>query len=300
MKFSIILSTVNRASLLDQTLESVRRAETKDVEIEVVVVDNGSTDETANLLRSWAQRLPLNHFHETRPGKNLCLNRAIRRASGDYFVFTDDDVVVTHQWISALANAASERPSALLFGGKITPLFPFNTPDWIRGLALRYPVLYGYYAPAMATGPVENPPLGANLMVRADVFDRYRYDESIGPAGKSYAMGSETEFLVRVQREEKCDFIYVDEAEVKHVIRPDQIKSEWILGRAHRAGRGMARAITTNRVRLFRVPWTIWVRHLLAMLKTVGKPPASLENYFDVHWNREKLKGCVYEYRTGE
>jgi hypothetical protein len=73
------------------------------------------------------------------------------------------------------------------------------------------------------------------------VFDKgIRFDERIGPRGKSYPMGSETEFNLRLARLGHAA-VYVPQATVRHQIRPEQMTRTWLVGRAFREGRGEAR-----------------------------------------------------------
>ena len=129
--------------------------------------------------------------------------------------------------------------------------------------------------------------------------DDFRYDESIGPSGKSYAMGSETEFLVRVKSALNCDYIYLPNATVEHVVRPEQTEWSWILRRGHRAGRGMARTIKTARLRIAGVPWTVWLRYVQSLLPLFGKWRIKTAATFDLHWQFQKFSGCIFEFRNG-
>ena len=298
LRFSVILSTLNRAKLIGETLRSFQQLDAGEFQLEFVVVDNGSSDETGRVLDDWRGRLPLTTLYEPTPGKNICLNRAVQIAQGDYYIFTDDDVIVDQGWISAFGAAALRRPDDLLFAGVISPRFPESTPDWLREISKRYPVLYSHYEAGVSEGPTSKVPMGPNMMVKGSVFDQFRYDESIGPSGSNYAMGSETEFLSRVQRETGCEYIYVPTSRVEHIVRPEQVTEDWILGRAFRSGRGMARIITTNRIRLGGVPWPVWIRYYLAKAAGMVRRHQNLQNDFTSIWNRRQLDGCIYEFRN--
>ena len=72
----------------------------------LIAVDNASTDGTGDLMRSYADRLPIVVLHEPQAGKNRALNRAIEVAEGDFYVFTDDDVLVGENWLAAWRDVA--------------------------------------------------------------------------------------------------------------------------------------------------------------------------------------------------
>ena len=297
MKYSILLSTLNRADLIAETLKSFEQLVVDNCEVQFVIVDNGSTDETQRVLREWESRLPLLSIYEPTAGKNICLNRAIEHATGDYVIFTDDDVVADPNWITAYHAAVKRWPEELLFGGAITPRFPPGTPTWVATASSRHAVLYSEYSPAGKEGPTESIPIGPNMMVKQSVFERFRFDESIGPAGKNYAMGSETEFLVRVKANTKCNYMFVPESHVQHVVRDEQITEKWIAGRAFRAGRGMARSITTDRLKIAGVPWPIWFRYIRSRVTKLIRRNQKISEDFDSVWNQIRLEGCIHEFR---
>lgn len=238
---SILIATRDRAASLERTLESLVRQATVSLAYEILVVDNGSRDETKRVLDRFAARLPLCALDEPRPGKNRALNRALERARGELLIFTDDDVVCAPDWVASLVEASRCYSSASVFGGPIEPAFPPETPDWIR--APDFPLAsqaFGWF-PARVEGESEALPYGANLAIRAAIFEQTRFDERIGPAaGRRYAQGSEYELLMRLRaRGER--FVHVPTARIVHVLEPHQIELDWLLGRAERVGRGSAR-----------------------------------------------------------
>jgi hypothetical protein len=118
----------------------------------------------------------------------------------------------------------------------------------------------------MAEGPVEvGWVFGPNLTIRTSVFELgYRFSESIGPKGSSYAMGSETEFLFRLS-EAGFKAWHVREAVVGHIVRSRQMNMKWLLARAVRFGRGgyrrEAKGPQNGRGRIFGIP-----RYLVRMV----------------------------------
>jgi glycosyltransferase involved in cell wall biosynthesis len=195
------------------------------------------------------------------------LNRAIKRSAGRLLVFTDDDVLADEEWLAELMAAEKRWPDDSIFSGDIDPVFPEKTPQWVKELCVTRPtVVFSDYHPGDVEGPVKNPPAGPNLMIRRPVFDDYQYNEAIGPCGSQYAMGSESELLFRL-RDDGFRFIHVPTARVKHVVRPEQTEFAWLLGRAHRLGRGGRRLggkVGFGRdLRLFGLKWTGIARLLI-------------------------------------
>ena len=92
---TVLICTYNRARLLRETLASLQAMAPADaVRVEIIVVDNNSTDNT-QLVIAEAQRasaIPVIGLRETRQGKSFALNRGLEAATGDIVALTDDDV----------------------------------------------------------------------------------------------------------------------------------------------------------------------------------------------------------------
>lgn len=298
LAISVLLSTRDRASLLEATLDSLSRQVVCDIPWEVIVVDNGSSDGTPDVLRRAAEHLPLVALSEEIPGKNRALNRAIDVARGRLLVFTDDDIVPSERWLLELWEASRRWPEDAIFAGPVDPIFPPSTPDWLTAPSFRFGgPAFAKFRLEIGEGPCRETPIGPNLAMRASVFREFRYCENVGPAGRDYAMGSEAELLWRL-RATGYRFIYVPVASVGHVIRSEQTLPRWLYGRAFRYGRGCARRAADRHCReLFGVPRHLWRKLAIA---TVQSGVATLRGGVARHeWAIEfhRLRGMLYEYR---
>ena len=105
-KVSVIIATRNRSESLGRLLQSLRDSRDLDaIALEVVVVNNASTDGTAARLERTARGWPpLRALFEGRPGKNFALNKGIQAARGEILCFMDDDIVLDPQWLGALVR----------------------------------------------------------------------------------------------------------------------------------------------------------------------------------------------------
>jgi glycosyltransferase involved in cell wall biosynthesis len=86
---SVIIPTRDRAALLWEAIKSVVAVRREGFELEIIVVDDGSTDETANVVRSY----PITYLHTDRQGASAARNVGMLAARGDYIAFLDDDDV---------------------------------------------------------------------------------------------------------------------------------------------------------------------------------------------------------------
>src|SRR5215213_3679943 len=94
MRFTVAICTWNRAALLPEVLGRLARARPPAGGWELLVVNNNSTDDTERVLDAFAGRLPLRRAFEQRQGLSHARNTAVKEATGEYLVWTDDDALV--------------------------------------------------------------------------------------------------------------------------------------------------------------------------------------------------------------
>ncbi len=195
---SVIISTRDRAHYLPDVLRTLVAQECA-VPFEIVVIDNGSTDGTAEVLQEWCSRDPrIRTAPEPRPGLSRGKNAGIRTARAPLLLFTDDDVQVHPGWIAAyyalFSRNAGDTP--LLAGGPIIPI-PDDLrawPEWLADTAL---------ADAGMLDHRQQRELqrfeyvwGGNMAVPRTVFDRFGFwDESAGLQGKERVTREDSEFF---------------------------------------------------------------------------------------------------------
>ncbi len=133
MNVSILIVTRDRADDLSKTLEAMRQIRIPDgFKVELLVVDNGSSDHTAQVVRSCEiPGLPVRYVLEPNPGLSRGRNRGLAEAIGEIILFTDDDVRPPAEWISGMCEPIlSGKADAVAGGVKIAPelLRPWMSP----------------------------------------------------------------------------------------------------------------------------------------------------------------------------
>ncbi|MFN8640989.1 MAG: glycosyltransferase family 2 protein [Candidatus Binatia bacterium] len=240
---TVLIASRDGAATLPRVLDAHTRLLAPAGGWKLVLVDNGSTDATAAIAASFADRLPLTVRREPRPGKNRALNRGLGELEGDLAVFTDDDSLPAPDWLVQLRAAADAQSGYGIFGGGIVPSWEVPPPDWVRDWVRAAPV-YSISDPDRVDGPCEPTAVwGPNMAVRAEWFRAgYRFDERLGPNGSArYAMGSETELTLRLAIAAQVRCWHCSGARVHHIIRPPQLSRAWVLRRAFRLGRCVRR-----------------------------------------------------------
>jgi glycosyltransferase involved in cell wall biosynthesis len=298
---TVLLATRNRAAILRETLEAFCRIQKPSSGWKLVIVDNGSTDQTSAVLASFTNRLPLQTVSEPTAGKNSALNAGLGFVEGDLTVFTDDDVFPHSDWLVELRNAADAQLAYSVFGGAVVPRWESPPPHWVQWLE-QGPV-YTLTDLLMKQGPM-SPSLvfGPNMAIRTAVFQLgVRFDPSIGPRSSSYPMGSETELTLRLSQQGYEPW-HVPSAVVEHFIRDDQMRKSWVLKRAIRYGRGRFRLEYMQKHRgnpcWFGVPRRFFREIFEEEMRVIRAWLRSNEReIFSARWRRNCLWGHVIEAR---
>lgn len=298
-RVTIAICTYNRAHLLDGTLDLIERLAVPDaVPWEVVVVDNASTDSTADVLRSHAARAPIRTFLESKRGLSHARNRCVAEARGEWILFTDDDVRVQPDWLAEFAAAVDRHPEVLVAGGPVQPWFPVE-PD--ADLLRAFPELASGFCGidhAIPEGRLDAPRevYGANFAVRRSVFDRMLFNVALGVP---YGLGEETD-LVRRVREEGGTVLWIPSIPVQHYVDPSRMTLEYL--RRYRSGMGstLVRQEGLPPARqMFGVPLWLLRRWLTACARAVqwrlmGRPVQALEQLRDASY----YEGMIAELRA--
>src|SRR5437763_3198225 len=115
--FSIIIPTRNRATILARLLESLTQLRFDSWG--AIVVDDGSTDDTAQVVDGFRERgLPVAYYYQPWQKMGAARNLGLAHATGEIIAFTDDDCIVDPSWLQALAAAFDAHPEALGVQGK--------------------------------------------------------------------------------------------------------------------------------------------------------------------------------------
>jgi len=227
---TVAICTRNRARLLERTLASLAELDVpRDVEYRLIVVDNGSTDDTPRRCEQFADRLPLRHLVEDAPGLSHARNRALRVATGEYLVFTDDDVTVDPDWLASFVATARRWPEAAAFGGPIEPDFPFR-PN--ADLMAAFPALATGFCGLdhrQAEGPLtlEQPIWGANMAYTRRLIDGLWFDPALGRSPTSQR-GGEEEAFVRQIRSRGGSVVWCPQMRLRHYVDPSRMTLDYL------------------------------------------------------------------------
>ena len=140
IRISLIIATYNRADCLLRTLNSVAEQSLNPALYEIIVVNNNSTDHTAETCHKFADGHTELHFHmvtEVRQGLSHARNCGIAHASGEFFAIIDDDELINRDFLKNYYDFFLTHPTVAACGGIVTPLYEFTVPKWLSRYAER-------------------------------------------------------------------------------------------------------------------------------------------------------------------
>ena len=320
---SVLIATYNRATLLDETLSFLTRMAVKPSRTwEVIVIDNNSTDETRTVVERHQPAFPvtLTYLFEPRQGRSSALNCGIEHARGAVLVFTDDDVRVQDGWLDAACDALLDAgPSLGYAGGPVRPIWGAPPPAWLdltRGDLWGTIAIQDHGADVVSYEGARKVPLGANMAVRGEVFERvggFRAD--LGRAGGRVLLGQEVpEWLLRARR---AGFggIYLPQMEVHHHIPAARLTRRYF--RRWWYGKGVSRAAldrmqpvtelgidlraTMHVLGVPRFMYGTLLRDLAGMVQgwAAGRPEVAFRHEMMIAFFAGYVTARLREYRTG-
>jgi len=224
---SIVVCTRNRASSLRQTLAALERTErSADLPVEVIVVDNASTDATREVVRT-----PLRYVGAPEPGVARARNAGLSAARGDVILFLDDDTRPPPRWIEPMCRPILRGDADAVAGG-VRVASHLRRP-WMRPLHLTWLASTEYID---RTTPQEM--VSANMAFGRHVLARVPgFDAELGPG--ALGQGEDALFSWQLLRAGFRIAPALDVA-VEHHFEPSRLLRPSFRETAHRRGHTLA------------------------------------------------------------
>jgi glycosyltransferase involved in cell wall biosynthesis len=159
VKASLIVPTLNRSSLLRNVVSSITRQTFPAEQFELIIVDNGSIDDTRKTIDELIEHHPqhkIRYAYEPEPGLLAARHRGAFEAVGELFVYVDDDVEPVPGWLAAIV-AGFDDPTVQIVGGRNLPKYEIDPPAWIDSFWDSTPYGGGYcwYLSLMDLGEIK-------------------------------------------------------------------------------------------------------------------------------------------------
>ena len=178
MRFTIAIPTFNRRILIERTLKSLEEQTFTD--FEVVIIDDGSTDDTESFINEYISRsdMKIRYFRKGNGGKHTALNLAIEKAEGEFFLILDSDDWMLPHGLETLSESWDRIPEErrMEFSGVMArakePDGTFIGKDFPED-----PFISSYIDFHFISGIKEGPYKDCVDFIRTDLIKRYRYPE---------------------------------------------------------------------------------------------------------------------------
>lgn len=245
MNVSVVICTSNRSQILAVALKSLQDCVVPpNVEWEVLVVDNNSSDDTRGVCEFFAKKNPerFRYLFEAKQGKTYALNYGIQHARGEILALTDDDVTVDSLWVAQVYEMF-QRYDCAAIGGRIIPVWKCRKPSWIE---FDGPFRHSAYGAIVNFDKGDGPCLltatavGANMGLRRSIVDKYGpYRTDLNRIGDLLG-GEDTEYCRRLLHAGE-QLMYAPLAIVYHPVEEYRTKRSYIQSMAFHYGRWTVR-----------------------------------------------------------
>lgn len=244
---TIAVCTYNRSAYLAETLRGLESQRGEVAGVEVLVVNNNSTDATESLLRDWAWtgRCGWRWVSEQMQGLSHARNRALRESGAPWVLYIDDDVFVAEDFVESWVEFIRRHDHIAGGGGPIEVHFDAGRPSWFP-MVLRQ--MLGYHAPYAAEVRYRGSdyPHGGNMLVdREKALSLGGFDPELGRKGATLGGGEEKDLFSRL-RENGGEVWYHPGARLRHRIGSERLTREYVLGQARGMGAGDRRVCRTG------------------------------------------------------
>lgn len=234
---TVAICTRNRARFLREAIESVLPQLRNNTEF--LVVDNGSTDETAEVVGNYAARCQsLRLISEPLTGVSHARNAALRHARGQYVLFLDDDDKAAEGWLDAYYQTLSSPPLPNLAGagGPVLPWYQQPPPRWLdpRANTLNW-------ADTAQRFKERGGPWNCNLALdRRQALAVGGYNVKLGRHGKSMGAHEEAEMFEKL-RHAGGVFWWLPQARIQYRVHPERLTIRFMCRSEFTSGRSSAR-----------------------------------------------------------
>jgi glycosyltransferase involved in cell wall biosynthesis len=236
IEISVAICTYNRADLLSGVLESVCTQTLAPDRYEIIVVDNASTDKTAEVVLVYETKYPAHHLRriiEPRQGTGYARNAVLKEAAGDYIAYLDDDAKAKPDWLVLACTHLDGPKLPDCLGGQIQPFYTTEKPSWFKDQyeSRTWGEVTRYLEPDESFS-------GSNMVWRKETLLTIGgFAETMGPKGMNFSLGEDTMAFRRLWRAQIDPVVIYDPAMiVYHWVPAYKMRTTYVLKRAFMTG----------------------------------------------------------------
>lgn len=238
-EISVIVCTYNRADIIGHCLESLCTQTLDEGRFDVLVVDNNSTDNTAEMVKPFLHRPNFRYCNEETQGLSAARNRGLADSKGNFVAYLDDDAVANPNYLETVCKLLKTMELIpFCMGGPILPFYTTPKPAWFKD---KYETRRLWNEPRYLTE-------GEHFSGSNMVWQRHLLEElggfvvGYGMSGSQLALGEDTEVFRRVwELYEQPRFYYSPELIIRHWVPSHKMRISYQLARYFMNGQTKAR-----------------------------------------------------------
>ncbi len=246
MGISVVICCYNSSQRLPETLRHLANQQVQDIEWEIVLVDNASTDDTASVAEKiWQGNknvAPLKIVSETTPGLSYARDAGIKNAAYDIIIFCDDDNWLSPQYVQTGHDIMSSDATIGICGAVGEAAFEQAQPDWFE----KYKLVFACGEQAAYEGPLGIDVMavyGAGMIVRRSIYDTLREQNYTfiltGRKGNKVIAGEDYELAI-LSRALGYKLYYSKSLTFKHYMPAGRMQWKYLVRTVHGSALGSA------------------------------------------------------------
>ncbi|MFQ4144067.1 hormogonium polysaccharide biosynthesis glycosyltransferase HpsE [Chlorogloeopsis sp. ULAP02] len=248
LDFTVAIPTYNGEHRLPELLEKLRQQiNIENLNWEIIVVDNNSTDNTAKVIQSYQQNWQFSHSlkycFEAKQGAGYARKKAVAEAKGKLIGFLDDDNYPNENWVAAAYSFAQQHPQAGAYGSQIHPDWEVEPPENFQRIASFLAITERGDLPLLYEAKKKLLPPSAGLVVRKQAWLDNVPNKPIltGRVIGNMLTSEDLEVLSYIQKA-GWEIWYNPDMEIYHKIPSFRLKKEYLL--PFFKGIGLSRYVT--------------------------------------------------------
>lgn len=267
-RITLVIPTYNRSASLLRALRSVAAQRLDPALWCCLIIDNNSTDDTAEVVARFAADHPtlsIRCVKEERAGVSHARNRALQEATTELVCSIDDDERINPDFVEAYLRFFDAHPEAVVAGGRIVAEYEEGRPAWQSRWTeqlIANPIDRGTTVHPFPEGKL---PGGGNMGFRREAALEVGFATELGRVGGVLLGGEENDFFLRL-REAGYPLWYLPEATIWHIIPPEKCTLDYLKRLARNNGISQSRRAAlrgTSRLSLRLKEALKWVATLL-------------------------------------
>ncbi len=264
IKISAIICTLNRAHYLEKALLSLINQSLPDEQYEIIIVDNGSTDNTKDVSIKYSSKRNIKYLYDPIKGLSQARNTGWQNAKGEYIAFLDDDGLASKNWLEEIINTfekTSQSPDAC--GGKIELVWEASRPQWIADSMLKPLGHFDYGNKPFFLERSNRNIGGGNMAFKKNIPELIGYfNTNLGRKGSNLLSNDENDYFFRM-RKHGLKIFYNPKIIALHHVTEERTKKNWFSQRYYWQGKSNITQLIDNGTSFISIILNIFINFLV-------------------------------------